>query len=57
MNVISVLLLLCAVDWQTPDGVTHSGGYVFTEADAQIWVTAQQTDYPTYTFTVRCQEQ
>lgn len=53
-SLVSVLVLLCAVDWQTPDGILHSGSFVYSEADATALVQAQQLSYPAYIFTIRC---
>jgi len=54
LSVQALAGLLCAVNWQTPDGVLHTGAYVYPEADAQALAAAQATSYPTYTFSVVC---
>lgn len=48
--------LVCAVDWQTPDGTIHQGAFVYLEEYAIAIAEYQKLAYPDYKFFVRCQK-
>ncbi len=53
----SLLVLLCAIDWYRPDGSQlNNGGFVYTEFQAAVVADIQLSEYPGYTYRIRCEE-